>query len=620
LSETTPSPTAGLAAGFPAPDEAAWRALVEKTLNGADFHKRLVTRTYDGGAIQPLYTDAPAVPAPGWRAMFDADRAWDIRALVDHPDPKTAHDLALAELQGGATSLLIRIDPTGAEGVAVASRADLETVLEGVYLDLAPVALDAGFLGVEAANWLCDLAESKTLKPHLHLGMDPLGAFARAGSSPGPIAAHLKAAADLSAKREGVVSAVLASGQALHEAGGTEAQEIGFMAAAALAYAKAGAEAGLNEAAALSRIALGVAADADYFTLTAKLRAARLVWAKLVGAVTSTPIPARIEARASRRMLSRLDPWVNMLRLTAAGFGAAVGGADAIVLEPFTQPLGRATPFARRQARNTQLVLMEEAHLGRVADPAAGAWYLETLTDEIARKAWRFFQAIEAKGGAAAALSSGFIAEAVAEARKARAGDFSKRRSGLVGVSEFPNLLESDVELDLVDPAPFAKPAPNVAHPGPDDACPPLTPWRASDAFETLRAAAKTLPAAPTAFLATLGKPKDHTARVGFARNLLAAGGIATETGEVADYDANTAPVAVICSSDELYAESAAETAKALKAKGAKRLYLAGRPGDLEAALKGAGVDDFLYVGGEITGWLKDMLSAYGAKVEGASA
>jgi methylmalonyl-CoA mutase len=583
--------------------------LVDKTLNGAPFDKRLVSKTYDGLSIQPLYTEANAAPpmsdALRARTAFDRDRAWDIRAVVDHPDPKAANALAMADLQGGATSLLIKIDPTGQGGVAVASRADLEQVLDGVYLDLAPVALDAGFLGPQAAEWLDAAAQALTLRPHLHLHLDPLSAFAQTGASAGPIAAHIQAAAE-TAERVGATTAFLASGQAVHEAGGTEAQELGFMAAAGLAYAKAAVAAGMTAEAAFDRIALGVAVDADYFNALAKIRAARIVWAKMASAVTDAPVRARIEARSSRRMLSTLDPWVNMLRLTAAGFGAAVGGADAILLDPFTQPLGRPTPFARRQARNTQLILMEEAHLGRVADPAGGAWFIETLTDRIARAAWAFFQAIEREGGAAAALTSGFVAKAVAGACEARTGDIAKRKTGLVGVSEFPDLSDSSVDLDLVDPSPFAKPFAATAQSGPDGACPPLSPWRASAQFEALRERAKTI--APKAFLVTMGEPKDYTARVGFVRNLLAAGGIAAEVGEAADYNAAAAPTAVICSSDDLYARSATDMAKTLRAAGVQRLYLAGRPGDLEAPLKAAGVDDFLYAGGDIALWLKAML------------
>jgi methylmalonyl-CoA mutase len=482
LSDKDPS----LSAGFPAPNEAAWRALVDKTLNGVDFDNSLLSRTYDGGVILPLYTAANAKTSggsPGWRSAFDAERPWDIRAAVDHPDLVTAHELALAELQGGASSLLVHIDPSAVGGVALTSRAGLEAVLDGVHLDLAPIALDAGFVGVDAARWLGEIAEARTLKPHLHLHLDPLSAFAETGSSPGPMQAHLVAAGQtaLSVRAE---TAFLASGRAVHEAGGTEAHEIGFMAASGLAYLKAGVEAGLDTETALDRVALGLAADTDYFAVIAKLRAARIVWSKLAGALTDRPTRTRIEARSSRRMLTKLDPWVNMLRLTAAGFGAAAGGADAIVIDAFTQPLGRPTPFGRRQARNTQLVLMEEAHLGRVADPAAGAWFIETLTDEFARKAWAFFQAIEAKGGALSALSSGFVADAVAAARGRRQDDLLQQKTRVLGVTVFRNPDEAAVQIDPIDPTPFAKAVPATMPLGPDDACPALAAWRLAEAFE----------------------------------------------------------------------------------------------------------------------------------------
>lgn len=599
-----------LTAGFAPADEAAWRALVDKTLAGADFTKRLVSKTYDGVAIQPLYTAAnaakPLDEALRGRARLDVDRPWDIRALVDHPNPEAAGALALAELNGGATSLLVKIDPTGGDGVAVASKADLALALEGVLFDLAPVALDAGWLGVEAAGWLGEIAHAKTLRPHLALHMDPISAFARAGESPGPIVAHIAAAAEAALAID-AQTAVLASGRVAHEAGGTDAEEIAVMAASGLAYVKAMVAAGADLDAALGKVALSLAVDADYFAAIAKLRAARAVWARVAGALSPTAPTIRMEARASRRMLSTLDPWVNMLRLTSAAFGASVGGAEAVVLEPFTQPLGRPTPFARRQSRNIQLVLMEEAHLGAVADPAGGAWFIETLTDQTARAAWAIFQAIEAQGGIIPALASGFVAKAAAAAHAARAADIAKRKAGLVGVSEFPNLLDAPVEVEAVDPAPFAKAAPSVAQPGADSACPALIPSRVSSGFEALRARAKAT--APAAYLATLGAPKDYTARVGFARNVLAAGGVASEPGEAEAYDGK-APLVVLCGSDALYAEAGADAARALKAKGARLIYLAGRPGDGEAALTAAGVDGYLYAGADIEAALSTLLTS----------
>jgi methylmalonyl-CoA mutase len=609
-----------LTEGFAAADEATWRALVEKTLNGASFEKRLVSRTYDGIAVQPLYTAANTGSsldeALRGRDAFDADRPWDIRALVDHPDPKTANALTMEDLEGGATSLLVKIDPSGETGVAVASRGDLEHVLEGVLLDLAPVALDAGYLGPEAARWLNDIAQSKTLRPHLHLQLDPISVFAETGVSPGPIAAHIDAAARAAADID-AETAFLASGRVAHEAGGTDAQEIAMMAAAGLAYIKAANEAGADIDAAIRGVALGLAASADYFAGIAKFRAARAVWARVCGAISNTARPTRIEARSSRRMLSTLDPWVNMLRLTSAAFSASIGGADTVLLDPFTQPLGRPTPFARRQTRNVQLVLMEEAHLGRVVDPAGGAWFVETMTDQTAKAAWAFFQKIEADGGVVAALTSGLIAAAVADAREARSADVAKRRAGLVGVSEFPNLSEAAVEVDTVDPAPFAKPSPSFAQPGVDGACPPMEPWRMSMGFERLRKRAEAMGAPPSAYLATLGAPKDYTARVGFARNALAAGGVATEVGDASDYDASQNSLAVICGSDPSYAEIGADIAQALKVKGAGMVYLAGRADTLEADLKAAGVDGFIFAGADIEAILDDVLNGW---IRGAEA
>ncbi len=603
-----------LTAGFAPAEDSAWRALVEKTLNGASFDTRLVSKTYDGIDVQPLYTAANASPPLAenlrGRAAFDADRAWDIRAIVDHPDPENANALAIADLVGGATSLLVKIDPAGQHGVAITSEADLAKALDGVLFDLAPIALDAGYLGAEAARWLGTLAHSQTLRPHLHLHLDPIGAFARTGVSPGPIEAHLAEAAEV-ARDVPATTAFLASGQALHEAGGTDAQEIAAMAAAGLAYVKASVAAGDDLAAAITSVALGVAADANYFAGVAKFRAARAVWARVVGAMSRDANPARIEARSSRRMLSTLDPWVNMLRLTSAAVGASIGGADAIVLDPFTQPLGRPTTFARRQARNLQLVLMEEAHLGRVADPAGGAWYLETLTDQLARAAWALFQAIERQGGIIQALTSGFITDAVAQTNAARTADVAKRRAGLVGVSEFPNLMEGAVEVDPVDYARFAKPSPLMAKPGPDSACPPLAPHRSSEGFEHLRAKSKAMRPLPSAFLATLGAPRDYTGRAGFIRNMLAAGGIDCVLGEAVAYSAAQTPLVVICGSDAGYEGDGEAVARNLKAQGAKRVYLAGRPGDLEAGLKAAGVDGFIFAGMDIAAGLAVILQTF---------
>ena len=234
---------------------------------------------------------------------------------------------------------------------------------------------------------------------------------------------------------------------------------------------------------AFRRITLGVSLDGEYFTGIAKVRAARALWSRITQAC-GVDVPAVVEVRSSHRMLTRADAWTNLLRLTSAGVAGALGGADAIVLGAFTDAIGLPTAFGRRQARNTQLVLMEESHLGRVADPAGGAWYLDTLTDQIARAAWTSFQAIEAAGGVVKALETGVVADAVNATREAQAAAYADKSRKILGVTVFPNAQDKTPEVAVVDPAAFAVAGPDPRLPGPDSACPPLPSIRFAAAFE----------------------------------------------------------------------------------------------------------------------------------------
>ncbi len=464
---------------------ARWMALVEKTLKGQSFEDALTTSTPDGVTIQPLYTAKDGVAVARDLRIRDAERPWDLRVRAAHPDPaRSAKDL-LTDLENGAASVLLQLDPTGANGVAVGSADDLAKALSGVLLDLAPVALDAGFLGPKAADWLGALAKAAPNAP-LAFHLDPLTAFMQAGASPGPIESHMFNAATVATRLAATyakASLFLATGRAAHEAGGSNVEELAAMTAAALAYAKALTRSGLSTEDAFSRIVLGVSLDGEYFTGVAKIRAAKAMWARLTQAC-GVSVPAKIEARSSRRMLAKADAWTNLLRLTSAGFAGAVGGADAIVLDAFTDAIGQPTAFARRQARNTQLVLMEESNLGRVADPAGGAWYLDSLTDQLARAAWNGFQAIEAAGGIIKALESGFVASNVAKTRAAQEAAFADKTRKILGVTVFPNADDKPPEVETPDPAAFAVAAPDVRLPGPDSKCPALTPIRFAAAFE----------------------------------------------------------------------------------------------------------------------------------------
>jgi methylmalonyl-CoA mutase len=473
-------PVIPLAEGFAPVSRADWLALVGKTLKGAGFES-LVGRTADDLPLAPLYTaeDSPA-PLPFVPAARDSSRSWDIRARISHPEPAVAQAQALEALAGGAASLLLEIEDGRGRGVRLGSAGDLAQALDGVMTDVAPVALDAGFLGPAAAGWLAAVAKASPVAP-LALHLDPLSAFAAAGTSPGPIENHLTEGAALAARLADTyprASLFLANGAVIHEAGGAPAWALGFAASAAVAYAKALVAAGLPIDAAFSRITLGLAADAQPLGVIAKARAARVLWTRITAAC-GAPMPARIEARSSGRMLTRADRWTNLIRLTAAGFGAAVGGADIIVLGAFTDAIGDPESFALRMARNTQLILMEEAWLGKVADPAGGAWALEAQTADLARAAWASFVAIETAGGIVAALRGGLIARAVDAARSDLKAALASRQAKIIGVTDFASP-EATPAADAADRPSAAAPA-DARQPGPDSHCPPLTAIRLED-------------------------------------------------------------------------------------------------------------------------------------------
>jgi methylmalonyl-CoA mutase len=456
---------------FPTPSPADWRALAEKALKDRPLES-LVHLDADQLAVRPLYAEATTVEPLFAPRPSDAEgRAWDLRTLVEGEDAAAVNAAVLTDLTGGAASVVLK-------GGVTKDAETLARALDGVALELAAVGLDAGLDGLQAADALSAVAkDSPRAKLMLHL--DPLSAFAEAGTSPRAIEDHLAEAAQTASRHAGAypeASLFMASGRVVHEAGGSIAQELAFALANAAALIEAAGQAGMSAEAALKATVLGVSVDAEYFDGLSKTRALRLLWKTFTGAF-GAETDAVIEARSSRRMLSSRDPWPNLLRLTAAGFAGAVGGADAVVVDAFSRAAGRPDAFARRQARNTQLVLMEESSLGRVDDPASGSWYLDARTRDLAEAAWAEFQIIQAEDGLVDALKGGLIQPRVARAKALREQALSGGGAHIVGVTQF------------VDPEP--RPAPVEAEPmkaskGGGDACEPLTPVRFAAVFETL--------------------------------------------------------------------------------------------------------------------------------------
>ncbi|MDB5600196.1 MAG: methylmalonyl-CoA mutase [Xanthobacteraceae bacterium] len=532
-----------LAAEFPPATHDQWRHLVDGVLKSAPFDKKLVGRTYDGLRIEPLYgRAASAVPVAGRQP----GAPWQVVQRIDLPDPARANTEALHELENGATGLsLVFAGSIGGYGFGLPPGPDaLARLLDGIYVD-AGIALDFDLsvpsreAPLHFAAWL----KQRNVDPastNVRFGFDPVRSLAHQGVSPlrwPELAALLvKLVRDLDGQGFKGPFAV-ADARVIHNAGGSEAQELSYALASAVAYLRALEQGGIALDKARRMIFFRLTADADQFLTTAKFRALRKLWARVEQACGLEPRPAFVAAETAWRMTTQRDPYVNMLRATIAVVGAGFGGADAIGVLPFTQARGLPDRFARRVGRNTQLILLEESHLAKVADPAAGAGGIEDLTDKLCVAAWTLFQEIEKTGGIFAALEIGLIQGKVATVRAERQAAIAKRKDALTGVSEYPNLNEASVE--VLDIAPVARPTgwPAVV------SAEPLPSIRLAAPFEVLRDASDRMLAAtgarPKVFMANLGTAADFTARASFAANLFEAGGIEAVIGK----DASSSPL-----------------------------------------------------------------------------
>lgn len=595
-----------------------WLGLVDGVLKGGDFETRLVSRSADGIRIEPLYGAADPVPQP-----MRAPGPWRIAQRLDHPDAATANALALADLEGGADALtLVFAGAPAARGYGLVAHdaAALETALGGVMLPLIGMRLDAGPRGIEAARLVKAVAEARgdaLADLDLDLGIDPIGTMAATGAP----AASLPEIAALLGQFDAAGfggRAVLADGRIYHEAGAGEAGELAAVLATALAYLRVLEQGGHDLARARDAVGVLLAADADEFLTIAKFRAMRRLWARVEAACGLDPKPLRLHAESAWRMMTRREPFTNILRTTLATASAGLGGADSVTALPYTLALGLSDGFARRVARNSQIVLIEESNLARVADPAAGAGSFETLTRSLTEAAWAAFQEIEREGGIVASLEAGRLQARLATMREARAKAVATRRQALTGASEFPNLHEKPVTtLDIPALAPPAPPA--------TPACAALPSLRLAEPYEALRDVSDAHLARaggrPAVFLANLGPVAVFNARATFAANAFAAGGIEALTNDgfsdhatlASAFRASGASIACLCSSDAVYATEAVGAAEALTAAGAEAIYLAGRAGDLGPALERAGVTACLHAG-------CDLLALLGAALAAASA
>jgi methylmalonyl-CoA mutase len=553
---------------------ARWRSAVAGVLakstrrDAADLpaepERLLDSPTYEGFPIRPLYTSLDALPEPalpgqwpyvrGGDALRDVKSGWRV-AEAFPPDGSAAVDAngaVLLALTEGVSALVLRVSGAAAE---------LDRLLEGVFLDLVPVVLDAGADYAAATDaalaLLTDLDDDQLSRLSVDLGADPLTAPLSGRSAPS--VGDVVAVAAKLAGYDGGVRAITIDGPAFHDLGANASWELAGSIAAAVGYLRLLGDGGIATGDALRQISFRFAADDDQFMTIAKLRAARQLWAR-VAEVVGEPNAgaARLHSVTSLPMMAQRDPWVNMLRTTLAAFSAGVGGADTVLVHPFDAAIpggfpGTAASFARRIARNTQLLLLEESHIGRVLDPAGGSWFVEDLTKTLAEQAWKHFQDIESRGGFEAARD--YVVGQITEVAARRADDIAHRRTALTGVNEYPNLAEP--------PLPQGDSVEHVA--------------RYAAGFEELRnrsdAFLDKTGSRPKVLLVPLGPLAEHNIRMTFATNLLASGGIEA----VSDADgADQSLVAVICGTDARYATDASHAVDAARKAGVSHVLLAG--------------------------------------------
>lgn len=698
--------TMPLLEGFDTVSYEQWRDVVEKDLKGAPFEKKLITHTYEGIDLQPVYcprdwdhhNDPSGFPgfSPRTRGadpMGLATCGWDVRQEHADPDLVRSNELMLEDLQRGATSLQLRFDAAsrdgfdpddpgaadlvGRDGLAVYGLADLDAVLKDVRLGAIAMGLEAGATALPmaaAATALWDQREVDRRKVYASFNCDPLAVLARSGRLPTSVdtaMSHLGELAVFCDSELTKVRAVRVGSGPYHHAGATAAQDLGLSMATAFSYLKAMTDAGLNVDQAAKQITFAYSVGCNFFLATAKLRAARKLWTRILeecgaedSAADSGGGSMQMHVRTSKRVLTARDPWVNLLRNTVTTFAAAIGGAQVITSEPFDKAIGLPDSFSRRIARNTQIILMEESHLAKVIDPAGGCYFLESLTDELAEKGWAELQKIEAEGGMAEALTTGWVNQQIDSAFKGRLDNIAKRKDPVTGVSEFPNLGEKRVEKRLPDfqavrdaavqrntgakravrvegkvgrgevMKSLVEAAKSKATVGAmaralwqgeePTTITPLHPHPYAQPFEELRDASDTHLAMtgqrPRVFLANMGPLAHFTARAGYSQNFFEGGGFEVISGEGFDspeaaaeaFENSSANIAVICSSDKLYPEVVPRVAPALHAAGATSVILAGHPGQQEATYREAGVDRFVFVKCDVLTTLRELLEEEG--------
>lgn len=695
-----------LFAEFVAPTKDQWKAQVEKDLKGTEYQK-LVWRTYEGFSVEPMYTSAETRGLPhlgslpglepyvrGTQALGFAARSWVIAQMTGPPLPEEAASEIVLARRSGQDGAALRMDRAailaagtehaekhaGRNGTSVQHLPDFKRISDRLQQDI-PLEIHAGmssliFLAMAAA-------EDRSLS---HTGFNPLAHLISTGELPYSLQTTfrlLRDAINYVDHRSLNTTVISVCGECYHDAGANAVQELACMMASGVEYLNRLTDLGLSADAVARRVRFNIPVGMNFFMEIAKLRAARMLWSRITkdfGVQEEDARKMRAHVRTSWWHQTKYDPYVNMLRSTIEAMAGVIGGADSMYTAPFDEVAAEPGVFSKRIARNLQIVLREEAQLGRVADPAAGSYYIETLTNELAEHAWKLFGEIEQQGGYLAAAGSGFIQESIEKTAEEKRGNISRRRDVIVGSNQYPNLGEKklangvrdteEVQVQLreslrrhletrsasseeqaralrqtvsgesgnliaamasaLEAGVTVSEINDLLRNGGEDVpmVASLRPFRAAAEFEQLRDAVAALERKPTVFLATYGPGFWRRARATFASGFFGTAGlgIIDNAGFETPEDAATAALSagadifVACSDDESYPDMILRVMTVLEAAGSDMsVIVAGNPQESVEALRAGGVKWFIHVKSDVGVVLREILQKHGIATEAGS-
>ena len=619
-------PSDPLFAEFTPPSYEEWVEATVQSLKGRPF-ATLSSHTAEGIEIRPFYTaaDSPNDPGrpgqPPYRrgpnAQGYVSRPWLIAQPIPAETPQQFNRALLEDLKRGQTAVYLQPGRPPIDTVD-----DLAAALDGVQVAAAPIFLAGRSTILPLLKQLLDQTGQPLTDLQGGLLYDPLAALVQQSSA--SLEDEYQKATDQMgwAVQNAPEFTTLAVDTAVYHDGGANAvQELAFALAIGVHHMRTLQAHGLALADIAAQLRFVFAIGGDFFMEIGKLRAVRQLWAQVIAAFGGDAVAQKMKIHAETGIAnkSRLDPYVNMLRTTTETFAAAVGGVDSLLTRPFSHPFtAEPDAFARRIARNQQLILQEEANLTQLVDPVGGAYYAEWLSDQLGQAAWTLFQEIEANGGMVAALQAGLPQKWVAETAAARTAKLAKKQDVLVGVNQYANLGE---RLSVIgDRYPVA----GKRSSSDGLQVTPIKPIRLAEPFEALRDWAEQLDKEsgrrPAVFLANMGPLRQHIARADFARSFFEVGGF-----ELVDSDGFESPEAaaaaaiesgakavVICSSDDTYPEIVPPLVQGIKSRQPDAIVLlAGYPKNQVETHKAAGIDAFIHLGADclaLNQWLQKII------------